>query len=158
MGLEIAKEKGATHFLLMDTDEFYPDFAELKQEYIDSGCEGSVCKIETYIAKEEYRLTPMMPFHVPFIHKLEKNTILGGKYPYKCDRTRVVESKSVALLSKFMHHMSWVRDDLDRKIRNSSAKLGRRNDLIKEEVQYLLDNGPKGYKSRYFHGRFITEV
>jgi hypothetical protein len=158
MGVDYAKDMGCTHFLLMDCDEFYPDFKELKAEYIESGADGSVCEIETYVAKENYRLYPPMPFKVPFIHKLTKDTMLGGAYQYNCDKTRVTKCVSVHTMSKPMHHMSWVRDNLDRKIRNSSARDFRQNDKIKEDVKYLMENGPKGFKSKYFHGRIILEV
>jgi hypothetical protein len=157
-GVNIAKIAGATHFLLMDADEFYPDFAELKQEYIDSGCGGSVCTIETYVAKETYRITPPMDYRVPFIYKLENNTVLGEGPGVKLDRTRICRCDSLAVLSKPMHHMSWVRNDLDRKLRNSSARLTRNNELIRQEVEYLLTNGPRGFKSKYFRGRFISET
>jgi hypothetical protein len=157
-GVETAKDLGCTHFILMDCDEFYPDFKELKAEYIESGADGSVCEIETYVAKENYKLYPPMPFKVPFIHKLTKDTVLGGTYQYSCDKTRVTKCVSVHTMSKPMHHMSWVRDNLDRKIRNSSARDFRQNDKIKEDVAYLMENGPKGFKSKYFHGRIILEV
>ena len=157
-GVDRAKKLHCTHFLLMDCDEFYPDFKELKQEYIESGADGSVCEIETYLAKETYRLYPAMKFRVPFIHKLEKDTVLGGTYQYSCDKTRVTRSSVIHSMSKPMHHMSWVRDNLDRKIRNSSARDFRDNDKIKEDIKYLMENGPKGFKSKYFHGRIIQEV
>ena len=39
--LDIARDMGCTHFLFMDCDEYWHDFAAAKQQYIQSGAEGS---------------------------------------------------------------------------------------------------------------------
>jgi len=150
LGVEIAKISGASHFLLLDTDEFYPDFAELKKEFIESGAHGSAVTIETYVFKENYRVIPPMRYYVPFICELKKNTVLGGHFQYKVDQTRSVPLGSCVLLSHPMHHMSWIRDNLERKLRNSSARHTRRNQLIVDDCEMLKAKGLP-YKSKYFN-------
>lgn len=154
-GFEIAKEKGCTHFFHLDVDEFYPDFRALKSEFGASGADGSVCPIETYIGKYSYKVEPALKLYVPFIFEVKE---LGGRLKYSVDRTRTAQADKVVELSKPMHHASWVREDMDRKLRNSSARRNRRNELIKEEVERLMKEGPEGFKSRYFGGKYIKKV
>lgn len=123
IGLAIAKREGCTHFLHMDIDEYYEDFASLKQEFIDSQAFGSVCPIYTYFKKPTWRLENLDGYYVPFIHRLLDNTQAGYGFPYSfyCDPTRVINQANVVKLSQPMHHFSWVRMDIERKARNSSA-------------------------------------
>lgn len=156
IGRSVALKHGCSHYFFMDADEFYPDFEKMKAEYIDRGLDGSVCGIETYVGKPEYKVTPPMKFHVPFITPVKYQ--LGGRQYYRCDRTRTARCISVDKIeSGVMHHLSWIRNDLERKIRNSSARHQRDNDIIREEVKRLINQGP-GFKSNYFHGRYYSEV
>lgn len=124
IGIKIAKSLCCTHFLHMDCDELYPQFRNLKNEFIQSLQDGSVCKINTYFGKSNYCFEKYDNYYVPFIHKLHENTIAGGKqYPYYVDPTRKINTSNVARLeSGSMHHYSWVRDNIEKKIRNSTAK------------------------------------
>ena len=157
-GLNLAIGYGCTHFLTIDCDELYIDFKELKSEYIASGSDGSHVNIETYVAKPNYRVSPPMGYKVPFIHKIYPDHKLGGRYPARVDDTRTYFCHTSVCLSKPMHHMSWVREDIEMKIRNSAAKQNRRNDAILRDVQHLLKHGPENYQSEYFRGRFFVET
>ncbi len=122
-GLEFAKLEGCTHFLMLDCDEYYSDFAKAKQAYIDSGASGSCCKIYTYFKKPTLRFEKEDNYYVPFIHELKPDTTAGVKnYPFYVDPTRRINNENVVLLDVHMHHYSWVRKDIERKIRNSSAR------------------------------------
>lgn len=123
MGIDYAKELGCTHFILMDCDEYYEDFGAIKDQYIQSGAEGSVVSIFTYFKSPELRQEERDKYYVPFIHKLNQNTICGSpNYPYYVDPTRRINTQSVALLQADMHHFSWVRNDIRMKAENSSAR------------------------------------
>lgn len=123
LGLMVAKANNCTHFLHLDCDEYYENFADAKQKYLDSGADGSVCKIFTYFKKPTFRFETEDGYYVPFIHKLNTDTVAGGaKYPYYVDPTRKINQENVRLLDVHMHHFSWVREDIERKARNSSAK------------------------------------
>lgn len=121
-GIKAAFHLGCTHFLTMDCDEYYRDFGAAKQAYIDSKCSGSVVPLHTYFKEPTLMLEKDEDFFVPFIHKLNRNTVSGGRlYPYRVDPSRRINDQSVIKLPHFMHHYSWVRADIDRKVRNSTA-------------------------------------
>lgn len=134
LGIDIARQHHCTHFLHMDCDEFYNDFEEAKREYIRSGMDGSVVPIYTYFKSPQYRLKNFDNYYVPFIHKLHPRTTAGaGAYPFYVDPTRKINAGGVRLLREPMHHMSWVRKDIDRKVRNSTARKNiERSDLLKD--------------------------
>lgn len=123
VGLDIARANDCTHFLHLDCDEMYENFNQAKQQYIDSGKKGSACKIFTYFKKPTLRYETEDGYYVPFIHELNEDTFAGDKdYPFYVDPTRRINCQDVILLDTYMHHMSWVRWDIERKCRNSSAK------------------------------------
>lgn len=123
IGIEIAKKNNCTHFLHLDCDELYENFEKAKNLYFDSGKDGSCCKIFTYFKKPTLRFETEDGYFVPFIHKLHDYTCSGvSNYPFYVDPTRRINTNDVELLDIHMHHMSWVRENIERKARNSSAK------------------------------------
>lgn len=123
IGLDIARGKGCSHFLHMDCDEMYQDFGMLKKSFEQSGYQGSVVPLHTYFKKPVFQLAQDENYYVPFIHILRKGTTAGdGVYPFYVDPTRKISETDVVMLSGYMHHYSWVRRDIEMKIRNSSAK------------------------------------
>lgn len=145
LGLQIAKEFNCTHFLHLDTDEYYQNFRDAKNLYIESGTEGSACRIFTYFKLPTLRFETEDGYYVPFIHKLLPETQAGGDYyPYYVDRTRRINCKEVALLPIHMHHFSWVRNNIERKFRNSSAK----NNL--ERGTMLIDYNNPNVKEGFY--------
>lgn len=145
LGIEYAKQLNCTHFLHLDCDEYYQDFGNAKQQYIDSGAAGSVCRIFTYFKQPDLRLENEDNYYVPFIHKLFPETINGFfDYPFYVDPTRRINNTDIALLDVYMHHYSWIRKDIERKVRNSSA---RKNI---ERSQLLQDYYSLETKAGYF--------
>lgn len=133
IGLQIAREQNCTHFLHIDCDECYLDFREAVEEYKALRTSGSVCRLWTYFKEPTWRLTNSENYHVPFIHKLYPETRAGAHgYPYLVDPTRSVPDQNVVEISHYMHHYSWVRKDIERKVRNSSAKV---NPIIHEHLK-----------------------
>lgn len=123
LGIQKAESMGATHFLHMDCDEMYVDFGKAKNEYLESGADGSVCRILTYFKAPTLRLRTFDNYFVPFIHELKSDTIAGNRdYPFYVDPTRRINTGSVVQISEPMHHFSWVRKDIERKVRNSTAR------------------------------------
>lgn len=123
IGLNIAMREGCTHFLHIDCDEFYEDFGRAKELYLQSENRGSVCKLYTYFKLPTLRFETPDGYFLPFIHELRPETQAGvSKYPFYCDPTRRINEVNVIELPVFMHHFSWVRKDIERKCRNSSAK------------------------------------
>jgi hypothetical protein len=123
LGIHCAKENNCTHILQMDCDEFYQYFHFAKEEYLQSGCDGSVAKIITYFKTPTLRLKQFDNYYVPFIHKLHPDTQTGSKdYPFYVDPTRGINTTDIFLITDAMHHFSYVRKDIERKARNSSAR------------------------------------
>ena len=133
-GLEIAKYHNCSHFLHIDCDEYYENFRGSKQKFLNSGAKGSVCKILTYFKKPTLRLENEDNYYVPFIHELKTGTIAGNQdYPFYVDPTRKINESNIFLLDVYMHHFSWIRKDIERKVRNSSAKANiERSNLLKD--------------------------
>jgi hypothetical protein len=123
IGLDMARAHGCTHFLHIDCDEYYEDFGKAKELFIQSGKPGSVCKLYTYFKLPTLRFENPDGYFVPFIHELREDTQAGVRhYPFYVDPTRRINETDVVELPVFMHHFSWVRKDIEKKCRNSSAK------------------------------------
>lgn len=131
LGIEFAKKLECTHFLHIDCDEFFEDFPAAVEEFERSGAEGSVCELYTYFKSPTLRFENVDNYIVPFIHELKHDTKSGTKdYPFYCDPTRTVNCQDVVKLNSKMHHFSYVRRDINRKINNSSAK----NNILKSNL------------------------
>ncbi len=123
IGLKAAKELNCTHFLMCDNDEYYENFPKAVDEYCAAGIQGSVCRLFTYFKLPTWRFEKEDNYYVPFIHKLNRDTYSGSpEYPYYVDPTRRINCTDVALINEPMHHFSYVRKNIDRKCRNSSAR------------------------------------
>lgn len=162
IGIECALELDCTHFFHIDVDEYYEDFGAAKEVYIKSGAFGSVCPIYTYFKKPTYRLAELDSYYVPFIHKLHPGIKAGSSsYPYWVDPTRTInipEGETVQLLADHpMHHYSWVRDDIERKARNSSA--GQHGNKLQGLLaDYYSPDLKEGYVINDMGGQKIVEV
>ena len=130
LGITMARGFDCTHFLHMDCDEYYTDFGKAKQQFIDSGAKGSVCKLWTYFKKPTLRFENHEGYFVPFIHELKPASSVGAKhYPFYVDPTRristpflVYNETNIVEIEEKMHHFSYVRKDITIKLRNSSAR------------------------------------
>lgn len=144
-GLSAAIENGFTHFIMLDADEFYDpiEFRKAK-DYLNSkpNLNGLVCKSQVYV-KEPTLTIGLDTTLVPFIHKITPDLKheFNRKYPFaweenniRIDPTRSLNINSgVEMIDVTMHHYSWVRADIEKKIRNSTAKANlERMDLTKK--------------------------
>jgi len=146
IGIQFAKANHCTHFLHIDCDEFYENFKECKRLYFKSGHAGSVCKLKTYFQKPTFQFDTPEDYFVPFIHELKEDTKSGASsYKYYVDPTRTVNEIDIVELPIFMHHFSWCRKDVLRKMRNSSANMSDnrviKNKLILEDYQAEITEG-----------------
>ena len=135
MGIEFAKSLGGTHYILLDCDELYhtKEFARLKA-LIYGGARYSACRMYTYYGSPTQRIDPIERYYVPFINELTQHTHVGNNrnYPITCDPTRkdmrLRNAKDILLFNNpIMHHFSWVRKDIKRKLRNSSSEKYSKN-------------------------------
>lgn len=134
-GLQKARELGYTHFIMLDADEFYETeaFLKEKQRLIENpDLTGLVCGLKCYFKLPT--LTVPDKTLVPFIHKITPDLKFqwNTKYPFafegpkreiRIDPTRQMNINSGVEWSNItMHHFSWMRSDIKKKIRNSTAR------------------------------------
>lgn len=160
-GLQLAKAMNCTHFILMDCDEYYePEiFNQYKNKIIHFGYDSSVCRLYTYYYNPTTRIDPIEDYYCPFIHKIYQNSVIrfDKRYPAWVDPTRRTNNfqKLLKIENPIMHHYSWVRKDIARKLRNSSAKgnLGDINELIQQHQDF-----PTTGKMAFFKNRNYIQV
>lgn len=154
IGLDLAKSLDCTHFLHMDCDEIYQDFELAVSQYKECGTPGSVAKLYTYFKTPFWRLENEDNYFVPFIHELTPDTFAGfPNYPFYVDPTRSINCDAVTLLPVCMHHFSYVRKDIERKCRNSSAKINIEKSQLLQDY-YDPDCGP-GFFIKDFNQKLI---
>lgn len=163
-GLKIAKNHGFTHFLSLDSDEFYvpSEFKKHCNLFLNSDLSGMVCCCKTYFKKPTLTIG-MDTTLVPFIHKITPSIQhdFNRNYPYawidnniRIDPTRSLNINSgVRFCPELtMHHMSWVRKDIEVKIRNSSAKFHIERSTIRQDYM----SAQEGYFVKYYGKHLAT--
>jgi hypothetical protein len=161
LGLDFALRLGCTHYFFMDNDEYYhtQEFAAAKATIMEGDCDASACRLHTYYQRPTYKLEPMENYWVPFIGKLKPGLKAGGKFPVLTDPTRGVSPMDRCHLfaegELVMHHYSYVRKDIGRKLRNSSAARNFGN--IAQKVAQL-QRWQLGDEPIPFHRHQVVEV
>lgn len=137
IGLELSKKNGCTHHMSMDTDEYYDldQFKYLKKIVIDGDFDSSACQMTTYYKEPIYRLEPKEEYYVSLIYKIREGVqfnIVG--FPVMVDPTRRMDCGNFKNFTRDeieMHHMSYVRKNINKKMNNSSAKINFQNEIPK---------------------------
>lgn len=158
LGLDAAIAAGCTHFIFMDCDEYYSSdqFERCKDIIGKLDIETSVIKMQTYYKEPVWQVEGLDNYYVPFICKIVPGIKCGffPNFPFYCDPTRQINTRhAIHLIEEniVMHHYSWVRKDIVRKLNNSSAKVN-----FKEKIAYLLDefkNAKLGSEISWFQNR-----
>ncbi len=152
-GLELAKEFGCDIIIQLDCDEYYrpEEFERCLKRFIASGFDGSYCNMRTFYKQPDWQLSPTEDYYVPLFHRLEPDTKTGQKYPVLVDPTRGLSGKTFLQFNRSeieMFHYSFVRKDIRRKLRNSSARPNFERDIEKHALQH--DNAKVGDRIDYF--------
>lgn len=161
IGIAKAKELGCTHFILMDNDELYEsgEFKYYRDLIYYNDCDSSACRLYTYYKYPTIQITPLEDYFVPFICKLKEDARVGhfNSYPVKADPTRQSNHHSnfYKINIPLMHHYSWVRTDIERKIRNSSARNAFKN---KEQIIKDFNDFESTGKLALYNGHSWIEV
>jgi hypothetical protein len=163
-GLQVAREQGYTHFLTIDSDEFYDpkEFKKAKERFnSEPNLKGLVCDCQTFF-KSPTLTIGLDTTLVPFIHELTPTITheFNRKYPFawdskgiRIDPTRSLNINSgVEKIDLKMFHYSWVRKDYHLKIRNSTARTNLERSTILED----LANAKPGYHCK-FYNKVLTE-
>lgn len=143
MGIQIAKERGMTHILNIDADEFYDkdQFKNAIDLINKNGWGITYCSYVNYYRDfEHYLVYPFRPF-VPFIHTTYFNYTYNGPAPGPTDPTRRILNPSNLGTYIFpdevlrMGHAAWIRRDIRKKLVNWSAKNHFEKELINKAVE-----------------------
>ncbi len=130
IGLKVAKITGCTHYMSLDTDELYKpqQFYNAKNIIEKGGFDASYCQMQTFYKSWEYRLSPPEDYYVPFIFKIiEGRKHKRTKFKLLVDPTRNMKSKNFKIFERKdleMMHGSYIRNDIGRKLNNSSSRKG----------------------------------
>jgi hypothetical protein len=149
-GLEKARALGYTHFITADADELYESVD------VDLDAAGTVVACQTYFK------TPTLTIGldttlVPFVHKLTPTIAhaWNRNYPYawvnggiRIDPSRQLNINEGVTFNRdiLMHHYSYVRNNINSKIENSTA----RNNIRRSVVISDMENAKPGYFCRYY--------
>lgn len=143
MGIEIAKQRGCSHILNIDADEFYDkdQFAEAIKEINKNKWPITYWSYVNYYRDfEHYLVYPFRPL-VPGIHSTFFNYTYQGPAPGPTDPTRRINNPFNLGTYIFpdevirMQHLAWVRKDLRKKLVNWSAKNYFEEELIDKAVE-----------------------
>ena len=169
-GLDEAIKRGYTHFLTCDEDEFYEpeEFRREWARFENPDLLGLVCRVKCYFKSPTLTIGYDTTL-VPFIHKLTPNLCheFNRNYPFAWTKTngtpftqekqiRIDPTRSLNINSGVewsditMHHLSWVRSDIRKKIRNSTARQNiERSTIVTDYV-----NAKEGYFC-HFYGKVL---
>lgn len=162
-GLSWARSIGATHFVTADCDEFYDpeQFKEEWSKFQRANWQGLCCASRVYFKRPTLTIGEDVTI-VPFIHTLQTGLYhcMNRKYPYafinnqiRIDPTRQLSiSTNVAWSPIIMEHMSWVRTDIERKIRNSTARANIEKSDVREEFKVA----EAGYFLKFYRRTLYT--
>lgn len=133
LGLFHAVENNCTHFMTMDTDEFYDSeqFCYAKNKIDDNKFEinSSACHINDYYKLPTYKIANLQSYFVPFIYKINNNVQFHNMYfPAHVDPTRRLRGdhyyqfKDNELVMQHMTSVRATRDNLFKKFNNNSSR------------------------------------
>lgn len=137
IGLALSQGAGCTHHMSMDSDEYYlpSEFEYLKNKMIEGDYDSSYCQMQTYYKSWEYSLNPPEEYYVSLIFKIKQDSsyIIGTPAPVLVDPTRRMAPSNNPLILKRgeiqMHHGSYIRDNIQTKLTNSSASVNFNKDI-----------------------------
>lgn len=159
LGITKAKELGCTHFCCMDADEMWENFPLAKKQFFDSGAKGSIAEMWTFFKEPTLRFKNPDNYYVPFIFELRHDTVVGNNrltlngQTAICDPTRKPNQQEVVLIGEKMSHYSWVRRDINLKVRNSSAQRNIANSNRLKD--YLSPNCGEGFYCADYQQKLI---
>lgn len=158
VGLYAARRAGCTHFMTMDTDEFYDpkQFRDAWTDIINRNLSHTCCNIVSYVTPT-VRCRDYEDFFVSFINKIdgrEKFTFDAflNFCPCLVDPTRKIKlhknSRFCFLGNIVMHHMTHVRKDINKKVANSTISQNKQSAKeLKEKFDSVRHNIPDKIKS-----------
>lgn len=160
-GLKACLNRGCTHYLCMDVDEFYleKEFAFAKEQIIKFDYDSTAVRYVNYVNVPTVH-RGIDSSRVPFICKITNTTKMGSPFFVKCDSTRGIIN-GLKKKHEFspdiikMHHMETVRKDLYVKYESTTRAVFDRtktSDLISSIKSVSSDNSTFSFKKIIFPG------
>lgn len=162
-GIEVARSKGYTHFITCDADEMYKpeEFLKIKERFLNPDLKGIVCPSIVYFKSPLLSIGRDVTL-VPHIHVLTSNIrhAFNKLYPFAWSgkQIRIDPSRSLNINSGVeytedieLHHFSYIREDLEKKIRNSTARGNLERSTIRED----FENAKPGYFCKFYQKTLI---
>lgn len=144
----LEKEQNCSHSIIIDSDEFYQhdDFARAKHAFdSDSNLHVTYCEYLNYY--RDYRHVMVWPFnsYVPFIAESKyRFDFRKGNFNRPSDPTRRYFIDPNSEMKHFniftwelvkMHHLSWIRIDIEQKVKSwSSRKLFSNYEILRKNI------------------------
>lgn len=123
IGLEASKNNGCTHHISADVDEFYNSNQLVYAKENIGNSDFSVAPLQGYYKDPTYLIVPVQKLLVTFIHPVENCYVYNKNFPFKIEITRRLEKfKEYRVFNSnemIIHHMSYVRKDIRKKLLNS---------------------------------------
>ena len=147
IGLKYAKKAGVNYFMTMDTDEFYiKEELDKAQEFIiENNITHSFCPIINYGLTPFQRSKEIAQYSVPFFFKVTKHNFLRNEKKRRICISDPTRNSSYYLFARYfylnnitMHHMSYIRKDLIKKLESSTANFN--DETIKNILESLNNN------------------
>jgi len=153
IGLEISRKNQCTHHISMDCDEYYitEDFKKIMDDIENHGYESTFCQMRTYYKDWEHQYLIPEEYYVPLIFKIKEGVVyrFNEPCPVDCDPTRkmkVVKFKIYERDEIEMHHGSYIRNNIEKKLINSSALVNYYKNLNELVSHYNnWEDGNPGY-------------
>lgn len=165
MMIQVAREVGATHFILMAADHFYiPEEFRKGKELVDLlGHDVTLTRLYTYYKKPTWRLTTIEDYYMTFINKIHKDTRVTKKndWPFRVDPSiRVEPAESFYVMEDVMlHHYSMVRKDIMSKFMNAAAGQNWNQAIIERYFQEFVNYDiNKNQGISYFGGAIVEKT
>ena len=124
IGLQASRDANCTHHISFDVDEFIKpeQLKTAKNTFGDHDC--SMIENVYYYKKPTWQMTPKIKNNlVSFIHPVTSEYAMVHKYPHRIEITRrLTPSNKIKIYSPdecVMHHMTYVRKDMTKKLKNS---------------------------------------
>jgi hypothetical protein len=133
IGLNLARENGCTHYIILDNDEFYSQkqFRYMKRIMMDSKSKWdySVVRHLQYYKNTNHIKKVREEEYVMVIFPIRQSTKLVHEVQsqFPIDPGRKIQGKHILEFSRFevcMHHLSYLRKDIGKKLMTSHARLG----------------------------------
>ena len=147
IGLDLCRQHGCNYHMTIDSDEFYTDeqFRFMKEEMLRGDYGTGYCRHIQYYKDSIYQLKYPERYYVTTIEKILPTTKYVYGIPCAVDvsperkTTNVQNGLSCRIFSRNeceMHHLSFVRKDIAKKLRNGSLDKA----FLKEEIDPVVEH------------------